>query len=155
VPDEPLAHVLRAALPWRDGPVLTECGKMPGDGMPVMTIAEFAAKVKREGQQRAAMSVCMTCWSTAVRHHAVSWEADPVGVISREAGWAKTWSPGVTRDDPTARRFHTELLAIAELIGRHREEFGGLVDGITAAPSLGDRRRDKGRRRTAGTVVSQ
>lgn len=151
--DEPLAHVLRAALPWRDGPVLTECGKLPGDGMPVMTITEFAAKVKRLGQQRASMSTCMTCWSTASRRQAVSWEADPVGVILREAGWARTWAPGVTRDDPTARRFHTELLAIAELISRHRDEFEGLVDGITAAPSLDDRRRDSRRRRTPGTVV--
>jgi hypothetical protein len=153
VPDEPLDHVLRAALPWRDGPVLTECGKLPADGMPVLTVPEFVAKVKRQGQQRASMSTCMTCWNTAQRHH-TSWDADPVAVISREAGWARTWSPGVIRDDPTARLFHTELLAIAELISRHRDEFDGLVDGIGAAPSLDDRRRDRRRRRNPATVVS-
>lgn len=141
MPDEPLGHVLRAALPWRDGPVLTECGKLPGPQMPVMTVTEFITKVKREGQQRSAKTTCMTCWSTAGRHHVVSWGADPVGVMHREVGWARTWTPGVVRDDPTARLFHTELIAIAELISRHREEFDGLVEGIAAAPSLGDRRR--------------
>ena len=140
MPDEPLSHVLRAALPWRDGPVLTECGKFPGDGTPVMTVPEFAAKVKREGQQRAAYTMCMTCWSTAVRHRAVSWEADPVGVIAREVSWARYGIAGAIRDEPTARLFRDELLAIEELISRHREEFTGLVAGIAAAPSLGDRR---------------
>jgi len=146
VADEPLAHVLRAALPWRDGPVLTECGKLPDAGMPVLTVTEFAAKVKREGKQRSALLTCMTCWSTAATRQGVSWGADPVGVMAREVGWARTLMPGVIRDDPTARLFRDELLAIAELISRHREEFDGLVAEIAVTPRLGDRRR-QGKRR--------
>jgi hypothetical protein len=142
--DEPLAHVLRAALPWRDGPVLTECGKLPDAPMPVLTVGEFIAKVKREGKQRSAMTTCMTCWHTASRHAVTSWEADPMGVLDREISWARAWR-GEIRDDPTARRFRDELLAIEELIARHRAEFDGLVTGIAAAPSLGDRRRKGGR----------
>lgn len=144
---EPLAHVLRAALPWRDGLVLTECGKLPGTGMPVLTVPEFVAKVKREGRQRSAMTTCMTCWATAVRHSVTSWAADPVGVMSREAGWARTWQPGVVRDDPAARLFRDELLAIEELVSRHREEFDGIVAGLAGAARLDDARRR--RRRSA------
>jgi len=153
LPDLPLDHVLRAALPWRDGPVLTECGKLPAGGMPVITVTAFIAKVKREGKQRSSMTTCMTCWSTAARHHVISWDTDPVGVMMREVGWARTFTPGVVRDDPTARLFLAELRAIADLIARHREEFDGLVDGITSAPSLDDRRRSKGRRRPPAAVV--
>jgi hypothetical protein len=149
-PDGPLSHVLRAALPWRDGPVLTECGKPPADGAPTLTHAEFAAQVKREGQRRASKSICMTCWDTADRHRGTSWEADPLGVLSREIGWARYFT-GHVRDDPAARRFHTEVLAIAELIDRHRDEFDGLVAGLGEATSLDDRRR-QGRRRARGAL---
>jgi hypothetical protein len=147
VADEPLAHVLRAALPWRDGPVLTECGKLPDAGMPVLALAEFIARLKRDGQRRTSLATCMTCWTTASRHQAVSWEADPIGVISREVGWARLDPQRGVRDDPTARLFRDELLAIAELISRHREEFDGLVASIAVTPRLGDRRR-QGKRRT-------
>jgi hypothetical protein len=146
MPDEPRAHVLRAALPWRDGPVLAECGKLPEPGMPVMTLAEFIAAVKRDGKQRTSLFTCMTCWTTADRHQGVSWEADPLGVIAREVGWARYAVTGAIRDEPTARLFHTEQLAIAELISRHREEFDGLVAEIAVTPRLGDRRR-QGKRR--------
>jgi hypothetical protein len=154
VPDEPLDHVLRAALPWRDGPVLTECGKLPDPGMPLLTVPEFVAKVKREGQMRSSKTTCMTCWTTAARHHVVSWDADPVGVMAREVGWARAHAPGWARDDdPTALLFRNELLAIAELITRHQEEFAGLVEGIGDAPSLGDRRRGKRSRRPAAQTI--
>ncbi len=141
MPDEPLGHVLRAAPPWRnsDNPALTECGKHPDAGMPVMTLDEFAAKLKREGQQRSAMTTCMTCWHTAVRYRSVSWAASPVAVIAREAAWGRDWN-GEIRDDPSARLFRDELIAITELISRHREEFDGLVESIAVTPRLGDRR---------------
>jgi hypothetical protein len=122
---------------------MTECGRLPGPGMPVMSVGEFGALVRREGRKRSAMTTCITCWETAARHQVVSWAADPVGVMGREVGWARTWAPGVVRDDPAARLFETELRAIAELISRHADEFAGLVAGIAAAPSLGDRRREK------------
>jgi hypothetical protein len=152
MPDEPLAHVLRAALPWRNGPVLTECGKLPGGPAPVLTLHEFVAKVKRDGKQRTSLQTCMTCWSTAARYQAVSWEASPVDVIAREVNWsrASAWPIGTggVSDKPTARLFRDELLALAELVSRHREEFDGLVQGIADTPSLADRRR-QGKRRAS------
>lgn len=146
MPDEPLAHVLRAALPWRDGPVLTECGKHPDAGMTVMSVIEFIAMVKKLGQQRASLQTCITCWTTACRHKVTSWGADPVGVVAREVSWARTMRPGVVRDDPSARLFRDELVAIAELIARHPEEFGNLLAGLAEAPRLADARRRKRRR---------
>jgi len=143
VADDILDHVLRAALPWRDVPPLTECGKHPDGGMPVLSVPEFVAKVKREGKQRSAMTTCMTCWNTAVRHSVTSWGADPVGVMMREVSWARTFTPGTVRDDPVARLFRDELIAIAELVSRHREEFDGLVESIAVTPRLGDRRRQR------------
>jgi hypothetical protein len=147
VPEELLGHVLRAALPWRDRKPLTECGKEPAPGMPVLSLEEFAAKVKAQGQQRSALTTCMTCWATAARHQATTWAASPVAVIAREASWARTWQPGVVRDDPVARLFRDELLALAELVARHPAEFAGIVAGLAGASRLDDARRR--RRRSA------
>ena len=143
--DEPLEHVLRAALPWRDGPWLTECGKHPDAAMPVLSVAEFVAKVKAQGKQRSAMTTCMTCWGTAVAHSVASWDANPVGVMAREVSWARPWR-GEVRDDPSARLFRYELIAIAELISRHPDEFAGIVAGLAEAPRLDDARRSRRRR---------
>jgi hypothetical protein len=144
----PLGHVLRAALPWRDRPPLTECGKDPAPGMPAMSLEEFAAKVRAQGKQRSALTTCMTCWATAARHQATTWAASPVAVIAREASWAAAgyWLPGAVRDDPVARLFRDELLAVAELVSRHRAEFDGIVSGLAGAARLDDaRRRRRGR----------
>jgi hypothetical protein len=144
--EEPLGHVLRAALPWRDRPPLTECGKTPGPGVPAMSLEQFAAKVKAQGKQRSALTTCMTCWETAGRHQATSWATSPVAVIAREASWARTWQPGVTRDDPVAQLFRDELLALAELVSRHREEFDAVIAGLGSAARLDDARRRRRRR---------
>ncbi len=143
--DEPLAHVLRAAVPWRNGPVLTECGKLPDGTAPVLALEEFVARVKRDGKQRTSLHTCMTCWTTAAKYQAVSWESSPVDVIAREVAWGRVsaWPMGTggVSDKPTAHLFRDELLALAELVSRHREEFDGLVQSITDTPSLADRRR--------------
>lgn len=108
-----VTHVRRPAIPWRDD-ALTECG-LPSSGHPVMSREDFIAKVKREGQQRSAMTTCMTCWQTARNHP--SWQEDPVGCISREVQWNR-------RD---GGQFKRELRAIAALISRHADEFAELI----------------------------
>ena len=138
-----LDHVLRAVPPWRTGPMLTECGMLT-DGKPVLTRDEFAAKVRTQGQRRSAMTTCMTCWQTAASHRG-TWDTDPVAVMGREMVRARGWSPGAVRNDPAAVRVRDELLAIAELIGRHRDEFGTILDGLGETVQLGDLR---GRRRS-------
>lgn len=107
-----IEHVLRPLLPWRTT-MLTECG-LPSVGHPVITRERFIEKVKEQGKQRSAMTTCMTCWDTAMRHP--SWQQDPVLCISREVQWNR-------RDG----LFKRELRAIAALIVRHRDEFDELL----------------------------
>jgi hypothetical protein len=144
---EELEHVLRAVPPWRTGPLLTECGIL-ADGKPVLTREAFIAKVKAQGQKRSSMTTCMTCWSTAANHLGVSWETDPVGVMYRDTGRARhsaRYAAAGTADSapPGVVRVRDELLAIAELIARHRGEFGVILDGLGETVRLGDRRRKR------------
>src|SRR6266566_9811225 len=108
-----LEHVQRPPLPWRREAALTECG-LPVAGHPVISRDEFIAKLKEQGKQRAAMTTCMTCYDTAQRHP--TWEEDPVMRLSREINWSRR--EGVLK---------TELLALAALVSRHRDEFTELL----------------------------
>jgi hypothetical protein len=142
--DPDLEHVLRAVPPWRTGPLLTECGLL-ADGKPVLTRDAFVAKVKAQGQKRSAMTTCMTCWSTAASHPAV-WDTDPVGVMYRDTGHARhaaryAAAGSADRAPAAVMRVRDEMLAIAELIGRHRDEFDAILGGLGETVRLGDRRR--------------
>ncbi len=143
---EPLEHVLRPQPPWRRTQQITECG-LPLEGHPVITRDEFLAKVKSQGQQRSAMTTCMTCWQTARRHP--SWDENPVLSIIREARRfeypAMAEKHGFEGGAKLAS-FRDELLAIAVLIEAHREEFDELVSGIGDTVQLDAARRAKRRR---------
>jgi hypothetical protein len=115
---EPVDHILRPQLPWRREGGITECGY---DASKVQTLTrdEYFARVKELGQQRAAMLTCMTCGDTARRWG--TWEDDPRKALQREAEW-ETYGRWGSRDDRGVR-LRDELLAIADLIEDHREEF--------------------------------
>lgn len=134
---EPLQHVLRPQPPWRDL-MVTECGRPTNDLAAVLTRDEFVAKVTRLGQQRSAMTTCMTCWETARNHPA--WDQSPVAVmgrITRDGQWGKD-----------AGMVNKELRAIAHLIDAHREEFDGLLDGLSRTDDLASARKKRlGRQR--------
>lgn len=114
---EPVDHILRPQLPWRIGGGITECG-YNSEKVSTLTRDGYFARVKDMGKQRAAMITCMTCLQTAERWS--TWEDDPRAAIHRELEWEQhgRWS----RED-RGKRLHDELLAIADLIGNHREEF--------------------------------
>jgi hypothetical protein len=133
VSGEELEHVRRPNLPWRSSD-LTECGL--DTNRPTITREQLRAKWKRQGQQRAAMTTCMTCLSTARRWP--SWDEDPVGCLGREAYLGESHGDA----------FRIELRAIALLIAAHREEFDQAVRDLNAAPTLDDLRRQ--RQRQAG-----
>lgn len=145
---EPIDHIERPPLPWR-AERKTECGK--DNAGRVITRAEFYDRVMEQGQQRAAMGVCMTCWSTAQRHaggygyatkeqrrHVFvnAWETDPSAVLTRYVV--------VHRNE----RITQELRVIAMLVEAHRAEFDEAIAGIDASPSLAQQRqkRSEGRR---------
>lgn len=125
----PIEHSIRPPLPWRDDRI-TECGRPVADVASALTREEMVAKVRRQGQQRAAMTSCMTCWSTANRH--LDWDRHPSSVIERYL--SSRWRTQ-DEDEPLIDR---ELRAIALLIEGHRAEFDELVEGLGA---VGDLRR--------------
>ena len=115
---EPVDHVLRPKLPWRnDEGAITECGY---DALKVKTLTreEFMARLKDMGEQRTAILTCMTCVQTATRWHA--WEADPRAALQREIEWEHR---GRWDKDDGRRRLVYELRAIAALVDTHRAEF--------------------------------
>lgn len=113
---EPVDHILRPQLPWRRDGGITECG-YDASKVKTLTRDEYGARLKDLGQQRSAMLTCMTCGDTARRWG--TWEDDPRKAVQREIEWECRWRG---RDEHGVR-LRDELLAIAELIGAHREEF--------------------------------
>jgi hypothetical protein len=142
-PSEPdLEHVIRSRPPWRRGDDLTECGKPVSKVTAVITRDAFLAKVRRQGQQRSAMSTCMTCWHTSQNHP--SWEENPVKSLVREAMRFEWHLPGREGRDLT---FYDELRAIEALIAAHPDEWAELLTDLSDTVRLDDRRRQKRRSR--------
>jgi hypothetical protein len=121
---EPVDHIIRPRLPWRPegDAAITECGY---DASKVKTITreELTQRLKELGQQRCAMLTCMTCSDTARRWGA--WETDPRQALEREITWE--WGGGYRARTDRGQRLKDELIAIAELIEAHRDEFENIV----------------------------
>lgn len=123
---EPLEHVIRPAPPWREE-AKTECGWEVSKFARVLTRAEFTAKIRAQGRQRAAMSTCMTCLHAAGRHE--DWAANPSAVLARSVS---AWCP-----DEAVNR---ELQALALLVEAHPEEFAETLAALATAIPLRSRR---------------
>lgn len=140
--DEPLTHIRRTPLPWRETHK-TVCGR-PVSQYPddlVVTLEQAKAMQRRLGQQRFALAICMTCAHNV--GHWVRWDDDPLGRMQREVTGG-----GFGKVEP---EIVNELRAIALLIDAHREEFDGLVadfagGGITTMAQL---RQKRAQRRTS------
>jgi len=126
---EPVDHILRPHLPWREAQPITECG-YDASKVKTLTRSEYRARLKDLGQQRTAMLTCMTCASTAGRHR--TWDDDPREAMAREIEWEGS---GRWAHLDRGERLKDELIAIAELVAAHREEFD-------AAVSLREQRRE-------------
>ena len=122
---DPVDHILRPQLPWRNEPGQTECG-LNGAKVPTMTREQFFARLKDMGQRRAVMLTCMTCAETARRWS--TWEDDPRQAVDRAIQWETGWRRRDSGERGTPLR--DELLAIADLIAAHREEFDASVAAI-------------------------
>jgi hypothetical protein len=135
-----LDHVRRSDLPWRTA-TLTECGR-PVEGLSTISRAEFAARVKQQGQQRSALTTCMTCWDTARRWP--EWVADPVAAMAREVAGAGHYSDG--RHD----QIRDELRALAALVEEYRTEFDEFLAGLAKTVSLAEHRAQRRQRMLGG-----
>lgn len=121
---EPVDHILRTGLPWRDDETaITECG-IAADQTKTITRAEYVARRKDLGQQRAAMFTCMTCSQTSDRWG--RWEEDPRVALAREIEWERGGAYYRARND-RGERLKDELLAIFGLIEVHRDEFDAAI----------------------------
>lgn len=139
--DQPLDHVYRPSLPWRDE-VLTECGRTP-DPDRTITSDQLRARVRKLGKQRTALLTCMTCldrvgWTG-------EWNEHPIGVLAREI--KRVGYVGTGRGDrmtPEQQRLTSELRAIAALIETHRDEFDQFIAGLDEVITLDGRRKRRG-----------
>lgn len=122
---EPVDHILRPTLPWRESEAgtLTECGHDVAAGKAI-TRLEFFQRLKDYGQQRTAMLTCMTCSDTARRWG--TWDDDPRVALYREIEWERGGAYWRARTD-RGEQLKDELLAIASMIAEDREKFDTLV----------------------------
>jgi hypothetical protein len=137
---DPVDHIARPALPWRDE-TRTECGKDASKVASVITRDAALAKVKKQGKQRAALSTCMTCWSTAESWR--GWDESPSEVLARETKGLRWFNEGPTGQ---AAKLDAELRAIAALVEAHREEFDGFLTGLGQTVDLVKAREEQRRR---------
>ena len=121
---EPVTHILRAALPWRDpADIDTECGHNPADFAKCITQEEAVDQIKEMGIQRAGLFLCMTCLQTLDRWN---WRIDRKGILTFEISpLERLGREGVRRREQTDR----ELRALGELAKRHPAEFEALING--------------------------
>lgn len=135
--DEPLTHVKRTQLPWRDDEGLTECGR-EAIKYPSITRDEAVARHKKLGMQRFAMVMCMTCIDKAnVRYKAGS-DQDFLEALSREIRRVQ-W---MTEED-ARKRLVDEFDAIVKLISAHRDEFDECLKAQETTINLADARRKR------------
>jgi hypothetical protein len=136
---ETMDHIERPSLPWRTE-TRTECGRERADVESVLTRDEAMRKIKDQGQQRAALSTCMTCMTTASRY--VEWASSPADVMAREVrGYSPHGEP-----PPGIELLNRELRAVAALVEAHRDEFDGCIEGLVAAVPIDTLRRLRSQR---------
>lgn len=116
---QPVDHILRPQLPWRESPGITECG-LDASKISTLTREQYFDRLKEMGQQRCSLFTCMTCADTARRWG--RWEDDPRKALEREIAWETGYRRGKKEI-----KLLDELTAISALIGAHPEEFESLV----------------------------
>jgi hypothetical protein len=147
---ETLDHIIRNRIPWQTDKGITECGKEVSSVKAAMSWEDFAAKFKREGQQRAAMTTCMTCWGRyeTMAHLQQDWKHSPSSVIGRECQRIEYRSGyGASKTDNQLDR---EFRALAALVEAHRDEFDGYLTGLESTVNMADARANRKTRTIAG-----
>lgn len=137
--EEPLAHIFRTRLPWRND-TYTECGRHETDVRSIITRDELKKRLNKWGHKRTAFTVCMTCMDRSKYND--TWELSPIAVLRRECERVGYYQP--YGDGPRSQQHHrlaNELHAITALIEAHRDEFDGYLAGLDDTISLDAKRR--------------
>jgi hypothetical protein len=132
----PMEHIERARPPWQTER-RTECGRPILEFGIVLSREQYVAKVKEQGVQRAALTTCWNCSSTANRH--VEWDQCPWGVLERQRHWHGSPYYGGHEAHP----IDNELKALTALYYLHPDEFEVELKAINEAIPLADLRRRK------------
>ena len=125
VNDEPLKHIRRRQLPWRDSGI-TECGRLASE-FPERVIFTDAVDVLilQYGVQRSAFLLCITCferWQTGAYY----WRGNKglFGTLEREG-----------QNNRALADVNLDLAALAKLVEAHPSEFlqirAAIAAGIT------------------------
>lgn len=135
-------HIRRVQLPWRDDPGLTECG-LDAAKFETVNYDDFADKLKEQGQARASLSTCMTCWQTMDRYRGY-WSAGKrdfrtpslIQVLDRELSrHVSHWSH---REESAGRRLRHELEAMVQMVAMDRLTFEGIIAELEATVEIKD-----------------
>lgn len=130
-----LDHMRRELLPWRlEDPGLTECG-LRADECSALSRKDMVAKVDREGQQRAALSSCMTCWSTAKINQREAGMSGLLFTVQRELNRV-AWKDGDER-----KLVVYEFKAMIALVANHRDEFDQMIRDLEEVVPISQARR--------------
>jgi hypothetical protein len=140
---ETMDHIERPSLPWRTE-ARTECGRERAAVESVLTRGQAMRKIKDQGKQRAALSTCMTCMTTASRY--VEWAWSPADVMAREVHDYSPYAP----TGPRVELINRELRAVAALVEAHRDEFDAYMAGLAAAVPIEVLRQMRSRRVSNG-----
>lgn len=142
---DPLDHIGRTMVPWRNSiDALTECGKRCADVESVIDLDALAARWRKLGQKRTALTVCMVCFGKvqyAGRLRTDSWHDDPCSVLLRELQRVLRGRGEQTRADRDL--LARELFALGLLADDHRDEFDDAVDAKGDTISLREFRASK------------
>ncbi len=147
---EPLDHIERTMVPWRNASdALTECGKRCAGVDSLIDLDGLAARWRKLGQKRTALTVCMVCFGKvqyAGRLQTSTWHDDPLRVLHRELERVMRGrgEQSYADRDLLAR----ELFALGMLADDHRDEFDAAVDAKGDTVSL--REFARARRRRSG-----
>jgi hypothetical protein len=132
-------HIIRTPLPWRaHEDATTECG-LPANSYPSLTPEQMEAKVKREGEQRASYSSCMTCWTTRRNRGFAQRSNSLLDVLNREI------LRGAHSNPAAWKQLDREVRAMVLLVEAHREEFDTILRDMAEAVDLGAVRRARGK----------
>lgn len=147
-----LFHIARATVPWRDDE-LTECGR-PLAGLPVViTRADYLERnPANPGRYQLLADGCRVCQETAIKYR--SWSAKPTDVLARACEtelFVRTARVG------SFGRLDQELLALAALVDRHRDEYRLLLDLVERGlpPILADDPRVSEASRRLATITAE
>ena len=93
--NEPLDHILRSPLPWRDQH-LTECGRAADKVGSTIDATQLAERIKTDGKTRTVYTVCMACWRTF--GWTERWGNHPVGALYRESAATTGFRPSAAAE---------------------------------------------------------